>query len=72
MRNVGDVRDVERFEIWEFRQKKPKMAYSCDLADMDCHGLSWMTFMDDFDGRLSWMTFMAEFHGRTFMDDFHG
>ena len=24
------------------------MAYSCDLAVMDYHGLSWMTFMDDF------------------------
>jgi len=23
------------------------MAYSCDLAVMDCHGLSWMTFNDD-------------------------
>ena len=23
------------------------MAFSRDLAVMDCHGLSWMTFMDD-------------------------
>ena len=26
------------------------MAYSCDLAVMDYHGLSWMTFMDDCHG----------------------
>ena len=42
------------------------MAYSCDLAVMDYHGLSWMTFMDDFmdvcKGWLSWMTFMNYFH----------
>ena len=31
---------------------KPKMAYSRDLAVMDCHG------MDDFHGQLSWMTLM--------------
>ena len=29
---------------------KLKMAYSCDLAVMDYHGLSWMTFMDDCQG----------------------
>ena len=34
------------------------MAYSRDLAVMDYHGLSWMTFMDD-----SWMTFWDYFHG---------
>ena len=28
-----------------------------------CHGLSWMTFMDDCHGQLSWMTFMDDFHG---------
>ena len=26
------------------------MAYSRDLAVMDYHGLSWMTFVDDFHG----------------------
>ena len=25
---------------------KPKMAYSRDLADMDCLGLAWITGMD--------------------------
>ena len=29
---------------------KQKMAYSRDLAVMDYHGLSWMTFMDDCHG----------------------
>ena len=42
---------------------KLKMAYSCDLAVMDSHGLSWMTFMDDFHGCLSWMTVMDNCHG---------
>ena len=41
------------------QQNKPKMTYSCDLADMDCHGwLSWMTIMDDCHGRFSWITVM--------------
>ena len=31
-------------------KNKPKMAYSRDLAVMDYHGVSWMTFMDDFHG----------------------
>ena len=56
------------------------MAYSRDLADMDCHGLSWMTFMVDFHVWHSWLTlwltFMDDFHGwlswMTFTDDFHG
>ena len=26
------------------------MVYTHDLAVMDCHGVSWMTFMDDFHG----------------------
>ena len=33
-----------------YEENKPKMAYSCDLAVMDFHGLSWMTFMDDSHG----------------------
>ena len=49
------------------------MAYSRDLAVMDYHGLSWITFMDDCHGGLSWMTFMDDFHGglswMTVMDD---
>ena len=43
--------------------KNPKMAYSRDLSDMDCHGLSLMTFMDDCHWWLSWMTVMDDFHG---------
>ena len=40
------------FEITDqVLSNKPKMAYSRDLADMDCHGwLLWMTVIDDFDG----------------------
>ena len=44
-----------------FWWNKPKMAYSCNLAVMDYHGLSWMTFMDDFHGWLSWMTVMDDY-----------
>ena len=41
------------------------MAYSRDLAVMDYHGLSWMTFMEmtvmeDCHGRQSWVTFMDD------------
>ena len=41
-----------------------------------CHGLSWMTVMDNCHEQLSWMTVMDNFHGlvswMSFMDDFHG
>ena len=39
-----------KFAVLTFQHSKPKMAYSRYLADMDCHGLSWMTCMDDFHG----------------------
>ena len=56
-------------------ENKPKMAYRCDLAVIDCHELSW-TVMDDYHGWLSLMTFKGDFHGwlswMTFMDYFHG
>ena len=64
-----------------YLSNKPKMAYSRNLAVMDCHGwLSWMTFidtfMDEFHRQLSWTPFMDDFHGwlsrTTFMDTLHG
>ena len=38
------------------------MAYSRDMAVMDYHGLSWMTFMDDSHSQLSWMSRQTNRH----------
>ena len=47
---------------------KPKMAYSCDLADMDYHRLSW-TIMDYYG--LSWT--VMDYHGLPWtIMDYHG
>ena len=37
------------------------MAYYRNLTDMDCPGLLWMTFIDDFHGQFSMMTVMDDF-----------
>ena len=54
MNNARNIR-IKRKQAETSLHCKP---YSRYLAVMDYHGLSWMTFMDDFHEWLSWMTFM--------------